>query len=143
MFSLMKCPKTWLAATLSVLSLGAQGVEPTATLLPGCAMPDYPRGSAIRNESGTVAISLLVGADGRPTGEAKVVKSSGYRDLDRATLTGFSRCRFQPLVVDGAPVQGWAEVTYTWEIKGPRATQLNQEAAASPRADKAAKAGGR
>ncbi|MEO7493331.1 MAG: energy transducer TonB [Massilia sp.] len=138
MFSVKKCSKPWLAAALCVLSLAAQGAEPTASLLPGCAMPDYPRASAIRNETGAVTISLLVGADGRPTGDAKIVRTSGYRDLDRAALIGISRCRFQPPVVDGAPVPGWAEVKYTWEINGPRAAQLKQEAAAaSPSVDKA------
>jgi TonB family protein len=127
----------WLAAVLAMLSLGAHSAEPAQPAPPvlGCPDPVYPAASAKNNESGPVVLSILIGVDGRVS-ETKVKSSSGYRDLDNATIDAISRCRFQ-----AQTVAAWTEVMYKWEIAGPRSTQLNQQAATARRAEKGNQAG--
>ncbi|HTD02916.1 TonB family protein, partial [Undibacterium sp.] len=83
---------------------------------PGCR-PEWP-GTSIRNEeTGTVGLSVLIGADGS-VADAKVEKSSGYRNLDNAVkaqlLSG--QCRNKPGTVDGKPQQLWIKVIYVWKL---------------------------
>ena len=53
--------------------------------------PEYPRASLLAEETGTVRVQFEVGADGQLVG-ASVVKSSGFKNLDKATVNGLSRC---------------------------------------------------
>ena len=84
------------AATLFVLgpSLtvpGAQAGE--AKLIPAAIDQDagpvalkYPEAAQLRGEEGEIYMYVYIAADGRPTGRAKVVQSTGYDDLDNAAL---------------------------------------------------------
>jgi len=80
-----------------------------------CTKPAYPQ-SALRNgDSGTVVLSFLIGTDGR-VADAKVEKTSGFRDLDRAAMSGLGQCRFKPGTVDGVPYESWTRVQYVWSL---------------------------
>ncbi|MYN07483.1 energy transducer TonB [Pseudoduganella aquatica] len=80
-----------------------------------CAKPDYPK-SALRNgDSGAVTLALLIGTDGR-VADSKIVKSSGFRDLDRAAQVGLGLCRFKPGTIDGVPQQSWTRMQYVWNL---------------------------
>lgn len=80
-----------------------------------CAKPEYPKNSQRNEETGTVILQFLIGADGGVK-ESKIQKSSGFRDLDRAAQQALGRCRFKPGIVDGHPQEGWTSVQYVWTL---------------------------
>lgn len=77
----------------------------------GCKRPDYPRDALMNEEQGAVLISVHVGADGRVI-DAKVKRSSGHRNLDRAASKAFSLCTFKPAMKDGEPQASWYDIPY-------------------------------
>lgn len=83
----------------------------------GCATPEYPARAARNNESGTVVLALLIGTDGRVS-SARVQKSSGSRDLDKAALNALSMCQFKPAMNRGVPEAGWGQIAFDWKLEG-------------------------
>src|SRR5450830_1538414 len=82
----------------------------------GCK-PEYPRASLRNEETGTVVLSVLIGADGAVS-DVKIDKSSGFRGLDnavRAQLMSGS-CKNKPGTVDGKPQPTWTKVKYVWKL---------------------------
>lgn len=80
-----------------------------------CSKPDYPK-TALRNgDTGTVMLAFLIGTDGKVV-EARIEKSSGFRELDRAAQAGLSLCRFKPGSVDGVPQSSWTRMQYVWSL---------------------------
>ena len=81
-----------------------------------CEVPDYPRAAQRAGAEGTVRISFLVGTDNRVK-EARIDKTSGNRELDKAAKEKLSECnRFKAGIVDGKPVESWATVDYVWKL---------------------------
>lgn len=80
-----------------------------------CAKPEYPKASQRNEETGTVVLQFLIGADGGVK-ESRIQKSSGFRNLDRAAQSALGRCRFKPGQVDGQPQEGWTSVQYVWTL---------------------------
>lgn len=81
-----------------------------------CAKPEWPKASLRNEETGTVTLSFLIGVDGRVT-DSKVLKSSGFRDLDKAAVSGISKCKFKPGLTDGKPEQAWMQMQYVWILE--------------------------
>lgn len=81
-----------------------------------CAKPNYPAAAARNGDSGTVILALLVGTNGRVS-DARVTRSSGYRDLDKAAVNALSLCQFKPAMNDGVPEAGWAQIAYVWSLE--------------------------
>ncbi|MET3130497.1 protein TonB [Oxalobacteraceae bacterium GrIS 1.11] len=81
-----------------------------------CAKPEYPKSSLRNEEAGTVTLSFLIGVDGNVAG-SKIVKSSGFRDLDKAAVNGISKCKFKPGMTDGKPEQAWMQMQYVWNLE--------------------------
>jgi protein TonB len=81
-----------------------------------CAKPPYPASAARNGESGTVTLALLVGADGRVT-SSRVLKGSGYRELDKAAVNALSLCKFKPAMNNGVPEAGWGQIAYVWTLE--------------------------
>ena len=81
-----------------------------------CAKPVWPAKSLRKEESGVVQMRFLVDVDGTVV-ESKVTRSSGSRDLDFAARDALSKCRFNPLLVDGVPVKDWMPLTYVWTLE--------------------------
>ncbi len=77
--------------------------------------PNYPQASIRNSEVGTVKLQLLVNVNGYIS-RAKVVETSGFRDLDRAAMVGFMGCKFKPPVKDGVPTETWIDMQYIWKI---------------------------
>ncbi|HZV63813.1 MAG TPA: energy transducer TonB [Telluria sp.] len=77
----------------------------------------WPQTSEDKPHTGTVDLLLLVNVDGRVS-DAKIAKSSGYRDLDKATVIGVARCRFEPGLKEGVPVAAWFTLRQVWAIDG-------------------------
>ncbi len=80
-----------------------------------CAKPDYPKNALRNGDTGTVMLAFLIGTDGK-VAEARVEKSSGFRELDRAAQAGLSLCKFRPGTVDGVPQQSWTKMQYVWSL---------------------------
>lgn len=83
----------------------------------GCK-PEYPRASLRNEETGTVGLSVLIGADGS-VAEVKIDKSSGFRGLDNAVRSQLmsGACKNKPGTVDGKPQQTWTKVNYVWSLE--------------------------
>lgn len=105
-----------LAAPLLSVALNASAADFLATIDPKapCEKPEYPRASLVNEEQGTVILSLQIGTDGKVT-DSKVEKSSGFKNLDKATLK-LAQCKFKPLSKDGKPEQAWAKFEYVWKL---------------------------
>jgi len=81
----------------------------------GCATPEYPARAARNGDSGTVVLALLIGTDGR-VANARVQKTSGSRDLDKAALSALSMCQFKPATSNGVPEAGWGQLAFVWTL---------------------------
>jgi protein TonB len=81
-----------------------------------CAKPEWPKASLRNEETGTVTLQFLIGVDGR-VADSKVLKTSGFRDLDKAAMVGIAKCRFKPGMNDGKPEQAWMQMQYVWTLE--------------------------
>lgn len=81
-----------------------------------CEKPEYPSASRRLEEEGTVTLKFLVGVDGKVK-ESAVDKSSGFKRLDEAARQGLAKCQFKPGTENGQPVEGWANMKYTWRLE--------------------------
>lgn len=104
------------AVSLLCLTLNAVAADNQATLDPkaSCDKPDYPRASLVNEEQGTVILSLQIAVDGK-VADSKIEKSSGFKNLDKATMK-LAQCKFKPLIKDGKPEQAWAKFEYVWKL---------------------------
>lgn len=80
-----------------------------------CTRPDYPARSARFGDTGTVTLALLIGPNGR-VGDARIEKSSGHRELDRAAVAALSMCKFSPATANGVPEAAWGKIAYVWTL---------------------------
>ncbi|MYM36232.1 TonB family protein [Duganella sp. FT94W] len=80
-----------------------------------CNKPDYPKNALRNGDTGTVMLAFLIGTDGK-VADARVEKSSGFRELDRAAQAGLSLCKFKPGTVDGVPQPSWTKMQYIWSL---------------------------
>ena len=114
----MKSPiSLLLSVLLSVAAVSAMAGE-TAPVMDSksCDPPKYPKAALMNEETGTVTMGFLVGADGKVV-ESKVEKSSGSKSLDKAALSALSQCKFKPGTKDGKPDQVWAKVDFVWKLE--------------------------
>ena len=81
-----------------------------------CEAPKYPKASLLNEETGTVELEFVVSADGK-IAEPKVVKSSGSKSLDKATVSAYSLCKFSPGKKDGKAEESRLTVSYTWKLE--------------------------
>ena len=99
----------------------AQPVKPAekkifeAATAGNCAVPNYPAASARNGDTGTVGLALLIASDGR-VADAKVISSSGFRELDRAAIAALSMCKFKPASTNGVPESAWGKIAYVWTL---------------------------
>lgn len=81
------------------------------------AQAEYPPVSRELGEQGTAIVQVLVGVDGRAL-DAKLLRSSGYDRLDRATLASVKEVyRFVPGTVDGKPQPMWFTFKFIWKLQ--------------------------
>jgi TonB family protein len=80
-----------------------------------CGAPAYSMMSLTEEQEGDVKVKLFIAPDGSVT-DAKVVESSGYTMLDKASLRAGVKCKFKPAAKDSDIAQGWVNVRYTWVI---------------------------
>ena len=80
-----------------------------------CAAPDYAAVWRSEEQQGDVKVKVLVAPDGSVK-DAKVIQSSGYAALDKASLRASAKCKFKPVAKDSDLAQGWVDVRYSWVI---------------------------
>ncbi|ODP36879.1 energy transducer TonB [Sphingomonas turrisvirgatae] len=78
---------------------------------------DYPSGSVVAGEQGSVTFRLDIDAKGTPSG-CTVVAGSGYKALNEATCElMMKRARFRPAeLADGAPTPYFYISRFTWRV---------------------------
>lgn len=81
-----------------------------------CKTPHYPKAAMRNEETGTVDMAFLVGADGKVR-DSRVERSSGHVSLDDAARLSIAMCSFSPAKEDGVAVQSWAPVRYVWTLQ--------------------------
>jgi protein TonB len=80
-----------------------------------CAIPYYPATWQEAGMQGNVRLAVRVNADGEVK-EAKVVESSGYRALDKASLRAGYSCKFGTASKNGDSASAWTTVQYKWVV---------------------------
>jgi len=94
-----------------LLSLAAP-LAMAATVDPkDCVKPEFPARWLNEGDSGNVVVAFLVGADGKVL-DSKLVESSGFPRVDRASIRAGAACKFKPAADQTAA--SWAKVKYTW-----------------------------
>ena len=84
--------------------------------LNSCAKPSWPDGAVQRNEQGTVTLGFEVGSDEKMK-NSKVLKSSGFADLDEAARDAIAKCTFKVATQAGKPVASALKVQYVWSLE--------------------------
>lgn len=84
---------------ISTMGGGARVSPPRVTYSPD---PEYSSAALQAHVDGIVALSIVVGTDGKPR-DIKVVRSPGY-GLDEKAIEAVREWRFQPASKDGKPV---------------------------------------
>jgi len=81
-----------------------------------CVVPNYPTTWQEDGIQGNVRLAVKVGADGE-VHEAKVVESSGYRALDKASLRAGYSCKFGAGSKNSDSASEWTTVQYKWVVQ--------------------------
>src|SRR5580704_12826386 len=108
------------ACLVGALSLSAQaqdtGYTPPHVDTSGANMqPAYPSTAVANAEQGTVGVDVLVDTSGKAS-HPKLVKSSGYDDLDNAALAAVLTWKFVPAMHDGVPSQERTKVGVNFQL---------------------------
>lgn len=88
--------------------------QPSAVITSPSCDPEWPASSVANQESGTTEMEILVKPDGHAA-NIKVAASSGYRELDRASVTAAAKCAYMPKTVDGIKQEEWQRLKFKWE----------------------------
>ena len=100
------------------VSPGAGITPPVALTRHATTEDDYPPLARARREEGTTLVYYVVNEDGS-VGETRVEKSSGFADLDAASLEMVKTWRFKPATKDGKPITVSNRVDVTWKLTAP------------------------
>ncbi len=76
---------------------------------------DYPPLARARQEEGKTLVFYVVNADGS-VGEARVEKTSGFADLDAASIEMVKHWRFKPATKDGKPLAVSNRAYISWKL---------------------------
>lgn len=79
--------------------------------MPGNLRPQYDREERRRGDQGEIAFIAYISKEGHPT-KFRLMKSTGFRNLDAKTLGALKKWRFYP------GQEGWVELPFRWDIKG-------------------------
>jgi protein TonB len=83
--------------------------------LKGNPLPVYPYLARINNYEGLVILKVSVSPEGRCV-NVTVVKSSGYKILDKAAVEAVEKWRFVPSQKNGKPVYGEKEIKIRFKL---------------------------
>ena len=75
--------------------------------------PDYPKELRRKHVEGVVQIKATIGKDGVPK---KIVLVKGPKELIPLAAAAFKRWRYEPLVINGTPVEVLADVQVPFSL---------------------------
>lgn len=102
------------ALLMSLTSTVAKADEDVNTpRLVACANPTYDEKSIKKEEEGIVKLALQIGADGKVT-DAKLLSSSGYPNLDRASLSAVQGCSFTASTIETPSTT--SNISFKWVL---------------------------
>ena len=79
--------------------------------------PEYPMAARRLDESGKVALAVLIGANGRVL-DVKVAQSSGWPVLDEAAMAeARTHWRLRPATRNGVPVEQWLTLGVVFRLE--------------------------
>ena len=78
--------------------------------------PQYPRQALMDGTEGFVKFEVLIGTDGKVL-DVKVTEAEPGRVFVREALRAVRRWIFKPRVVDGVPVERWAQTSIVFELE--------------------------
>ncbi|WP_410210225.1 energy transducer TonB [Aquirhabdus sp.] len=105
----------------SVLNYAVTSPQPNPVEVPPtlfsemCTFPRTPDVAYEKHLEGTTVVWVRFGVDSKII-ESKVVKSSGYRELDDASIAALDLCKFKPIYKNGVVVEGQARLSYKWKL---------------------------
>ncbi|MNL37727.1 Gram-negative bacterial tonB protein [compost metagenome] len=79
--------------------------------MPGNPRPQYERQERLRGDQGAVVFVAYISKEGHPS-QFRLLKSTGFRNLDAKTLIALKKWRFYP------GQEGWVELPFRWDLKG-------------------------
>lgn len=94
----------------------AAGDRPSRPEAESCAAPEYPSYWQADGDSGNVTVAVQVDADGKVI-NSKVLSSSGFSRVDRASVKASARCKFKPAAKEGKAEPSWAKIQYKWIVE--------------------------
>lgn len=81
-----------------------------------CQGPTWPDEARRFELEGNVVVGFAVRQDGKVV-DSRIIKSSGFKVLDEATVSGMINCTFIPARKNGDLVNSILKVNYTWKLK--------------------------
>ncbi|MBV8634977.1 MAG: TonB family protein [Burkholderiaceae bacterium] len=103
-----------IAAFMLACTAGHAGAGETSTVdTSGCKVPSYRHDWETNEESGEVVLAVQFDAKGKLKA-VKLVESSGWPDLDFASLRSLRQCVFKNTATTS---QSWETVRYIWLLK--------------------------
>lgn len=109
---LMECSGTAPAEQSGPVSRAGNGVAPPALIFK--VEPDYSEAARKAKFQGSVVLSLVVEANGKPS-DIRVVKSLGM-GLDEEAIAAVMQWRFEPGMKDGQPVRVMASINVNFRL---------------------------
>ncbi|UXI68656.1 energy transducer TonB [Tahibacter amnicola] len=100
-------------ALASVIVVPAKAESCTQLRYTEAKPPKYPEALKAKPVSGTTVLRVLVDTDGKPR-EIQVEVSSGYEQLDAASVEAANMWRFVPTHCDGKPQESWALIPFRY-----------------------------
>lgn len=100
------------AAVLASATLAAHAEETTHIDTRDCNVPAYQHDWQSDEESGDVLLQFQVDTKGKVK-SVKLVESSGWADLDLASVRALKHCVFK----NAASAKDWEAVRFTWVLK--------------------------
>ena len=115
--------RTFAAATVLLLSAfvgnasaaGAVNAPTSRLAAADCDVPNYRNSWQDDEVQGAVKLAVLVDADGNVQ-ETKVISSSGFASLDKASQRAGATCKFKPVAKDSGSAPVLAQVQYNWVL---------------------------
>ena len=108
LFSALVC---FMLASMPVFDASAGEAAPIDTST--CLVPAYRHDWEINEESGQVLLAFQLDAKGKVK-SVKLVESSGWPDLDSASVRALKQCVFK---AGATAIRNWETVRYTWVLK--------------------------
>lgn len=99
--------------------LDSQGVNSVKKAIPiydKNPSPEYPLIARRRSFQGTVVLEVMVDRNGR-VGELRVLRSSGYKVLDRAASASVRDWIFIPAIKENEKIEMWVRVPVCFQLK--------------------------